>query len=180
MLSDAQRPRRKQRAPKLNDAQRQAKYTRKAEVRKHRAELARMEAGVAAERENARIAATWAASHFAGSPDAIDVVVCQALAASGVEANAYSADAVVRQIALTVEILARDQSRFDTRIRELEAEGIRIVDGGPIDDCEWKHTDWRTGEVLARGAYRDYERFEPPGKWQNRQSRGSGARRSAR
>jgi hypothetical protein len=165
MLSNAQRPRRKQRAPKLSDAQRQAKYRRTAEVRKHRAELARMEAGVAAERENARIAATWAASHFAGSPDAIDVVVCQALAASGVEANAYSADAVVRQIALTLEILARDQSRFDTRIRELEAEGIRIVDGGPIDDCEWKHTDWRTGEVLARGAYRDYERFEPPGKW---------------
>ena len=54
MLSDAQRPRRKQRAPKLSDAQRQAKYTRKAEVRKHRAELARMEAGVAAERDGVR------------------------------------------------------------------------------------------------------------------------------
>lgn len=40
----------------------------------------------------------------------------------------------------------------DARIREIEAAGGRIVDGGQLDNQTWEITDGRTGTRLAHGA----------------------------
>lgn len=56
------------------------------------------------------------------------------------------------------------QESFREKIRELEASGLRIVDGGQTGSygedgrAEWEVTDWRTGDVVTSG--RDtYEGF---------------------
>ncbi|MFE7928358.1 hypothetical protein ACFU6S_06390 [Streptomyces sp. NPDC057456] len=49
------------------------------------------------------------------------------------------------------------QEAFHVKVRELEASGLRIVDGGQTgsydDDgrSDWEVTDWRTGQVVASG-----------------------------
>ncbi|MEU2573603.1 hypothetical protein ACIP3B_24625 [Streptomyces anulatus] len=49
------------------------------------------------------------------------------------------------------------QESFQTKVRDLEASGLLIVDGGQIgsydedDRADWEVRDWRTGEVLASG-----------------------------
>lgn len=57
------------------------------------------------------------------------------------------------------------------RIKEIEDQGHRIVDGGGEAEGFWDITDWRTGEVLASGSkgYDEYsaaiERLDPDGQW---------------
>ncbi|MFJ4887816.1 hypothetical protein [Streptomyces sp. NPDC088731] len=70
--------------------------------------------------------------------------------------------------------LADEQARQE-RIRALEKEGHRFVDGGQTgrtddDQATWEITDWRTGELLASGTGDDaYDvegaRLDPDGKW---------------
>jgi hypothetical protein len=95
LFSDAERPRR-QRAPKLTDEQRQAKFERKAAERQRREEIARaatarreqeeffeldeeeweeeidrLDREAAAERKHTLEVIAWAGSHWSNSPDAI-------------------------------------------------------------------------------------------------------------
>jgi hypothetical protein len=44
-----------------------------------------------------------------------------------------------------------DREAEDAKIREIEAAGGRIVDGGQLDNQAWEITDWRTGMRLAHG-----------------------------
>ncbi|MGW1344668.1 hypothetical protein ACWCOV_26745 [Kribbella sp. NPDC002412] len=61
---------------------------------------------------------------------------------------------------LVVGVLAeieKDRVRTDTKIRTLEADGFRIIDGGQTGDRDdageaiWQNIDWRTREVLSEG-----------------------------
>lgn len=64
-----------------------------------------------------------------------------------------------------------DEEARQERIRALEAEGHRIVNGGQTGHDTWEITDWRTGELLAHGTgdHRAYDdaatRLDPDGKW---------------
>lgn len=64
-----------------------------------------------------------------------------------------------------------DEDARQERIRALEAEGRRIVDGGQTGQDAWAITDWRTGNLIAKGTggHRDYDaaaaRLDPDGKW---------------
>jgi hypothetical protein len=62
-----------------------------------------------------------------------------------------SADLLFQQIKNSIEGMEARDRLHHTKIEELEAQGFRIIDGGQIDDDGWEYTDWRTGEVLARG-----------------------------
>lgn len=86
-------------------------------------------------------------------------------------------DTVVRDYvrALLRQRLADEQARQD-RIRALEKDGHRLVDGGQTgrtddDQATWEITDWRTGDVLVSGTGDDstYDaaamRLDPDGKW---------------
>jgi hypothetical protein len=72
--------------------------------------------------------------------------------------------------ALLRQYRADDEVRQE-RIRALEAEGRRIVGGGQTGQDTWEVTDWRTGDLLARGTgdhhHYDYaaDRLDPDGKW---------------
>jgi hypothetical protein len=43
------------------------------------------------------------------------------------------------------------EAAFSARVREIEAEGHRIINGGQTSPNGWDITDWRSGEVLATG-----------------------------
>lgn len=64
-----------------------------------------------------------------------------------------------------------DEEARQERIRALEADGHRIVNGGQTGHDAWEVTDWRTGDLLARGTgdHRAYDaaatRLDPDGKW---------------
>jgi hypothetical protein len=74
-------------------------------------------------------------------------------------------DAIIRQVALALDAIAQDEARFDQKVRELEAEGYRIVGGGGTNNKRWEYTDWRTGESLAKGHVKDRDKHEPPENW---------------
>jgi len=63
------------------------------------------------------------------------------------------------------------QEAREESIRALEAAGHRIINGGQSGQEEWEITDWRTGDLLARGTgnHHDYDdaarRLDPDGKW---------------
>jgi hypothetical protein len=54
----------------------------------------------------------------------------------------------------------REVNRREESIRKLEADGYRIVNGGGTGADAWEITNWRTGELLARGSggHEEYER----------------------
>jgi hypothetical protein len=63
---------------------------------------------------------------------------------------------------------------MERQLAALEAQGYRIVDGGPLADewenSGWRYTDWRTGAVLAEGcgveAMEDeVRRLDPDRRW---------------
>lgn len=64
-----------------------------------------------------------------------------------------------------------DEGARQERIRALEADGRRIVDGGQTGQDSWEITDWRTGDLLAlgTGGIVDYDaastRLDPDGEW---------------
>lgn len=45
------------------------------------------------------------------------------------------------------------QEAIEQRVREHEAAGGRVIDGGPVDHDTWEVTDYGTGETLAKGDY---------------------------
>lgn len=83
-----------------------------------------------------------------------------------------SSDTAVRDYvrALLRQYRADEDARQE-RIRALEAEGRRIVDGGQTGEDTWTITDWRTGELIdfGTGDHRHYDaatrRLDPDGKW---------------
>jgi hypothetical protein len=72
--------------------------------------------------------------------------------------------------ALLRQYRSDEEARQET-IRDLEAKGHRIIDGGQTGQDTWEITDWRTGELLASGTGgdRDYDaaasRLDPDDKW---------------
>ncbi|MEU3401376.1 hypothetical protein [Streptomyces filamentosus] len=64
-----------------------------------------------------------------------------------------------------------DRLRRLERIEQLEKDGYRIIEGGQTHGDEWEITDWRTGELIARGVggYQGYDeaadRLDPDDKW---------------
>lgn len=64
-----------------------------------------------------------------------------------------------------LEAFKRDTERREAKLRELEADGLRIIGGGQTssydDDgnASFNVTDWRTGEVLGsgHGSFADYD-----------------------
>jgi hypothetical protein len=67
---------------------------------------------------------------------------------------------------------AQDEADAE-KIRELEASGLRIVDGGQLSGDSWEIHDWRTGARIAAGddGHDGYdaacERLDPDGKWRH-------------
>jgi len=64
-----------------------------------------------------------------------------------------------------------DEDARQERIRALEADGRRIVNGGQTGQDSWEITDWRSGDLLAHGTggIDEYDaatgRLDPDGKW---------------
>lgn len=83
--------------------------------------------------------------------------------------SAELGEAVLRLIAGVLEEREKDSAREDAKIKALEAEGFRIVDGGqtgpPDEDgneAGWQTRDWRTREVLAEGV--GWDTYEASGE----------------
>jgi hypothetical protein len=88
-------------------------------------------------------------------------------------------DPTRRHAAKVLQSLAAYYNRRDARIRDLEAAGHRIVDGGPgagsTDaagrQVAFETTDWRTGEILVAvtGQLEDHDRAldaaDPDDRW---------------
>jgi hypothetical protein len=72
--------------------------------------------------------------------------------------------------ALLRQYRSEEDARLE-RIRVLEAEGRRIINGGQTGPDSWEITDWRTGDLLANGTggIDDYDaaatRLDPGHKW---------------
>jgi hypothetical protein len=73
---------------------------------------------------------------------------------------------IVQQIQNAIDATDRENAQIDARIKELEAQGYRIINGGQISSGDepdkGEYTDWRTGEVLWTGAYDD---SRPDNNW---------------
>lgn len=88
------------------------------------------------------------------------------------EAPEVGADTAVRDYvrALLRQYRADEDTRLE-RIRALEAEGRRIIEGGQTGPDQWEIRDWRSGETLATGsggidAYdATSARLDPNGTW---------------
>lgn len=65
-----------------------------------------------------------------------------------------------QHIRAAVAYEARYEERKQAYIRGYEEEGRRIVSGGQTGDTSWEVTDYRTGELLARGdgGYEEYSK----------------------
>lgn len=91
---------------------------------------------------------------------------------NAVQANEVSFGELLQQYVREVlrEELAGEQ-RLQERIRDLEASGHRIVDGGQTGQSSWEISDWRTGEVIeaGTGGHDEYdkatERLDPDAMW---------------
>ncbi|WP_405057006.1 hypothetical protein OG474_30250 [Kribbella sp. NBC_01505] len=65
----------------------------------------------------------------------------------------------------------KDELRSETRIKTLQAEGFRIIDGGPTGDRDdagellWKNVDWHTREVLSEGVGLESYDASPEESW---------------
>jgi hypothetical protein len=132
-------------------ARRQAKLAKKAKTRKARqpVELANMMADLTARR----------LEEYAE----IEALVLRAVSPAGLDGEPFTAAAVIRQVSLELDHIAESRAQEAAKIAELEAEGWRIVDGGSTSGERWETTDWRTGDVLARGkTFASYEEHEPP------------------
>lgn len=94
-------------------------------------------------------------------------------------------DASKAHVRALLEAQAADIAAEEQEIRELEANGYRIVDGGQDGSydtqnrCAWSTADWRTGEVLVSGfgtieeMEQAVEAADPEGRWVHRDGIGS-------
>jgi hypothetical protein len=66
---------------------------------------------------------------------------------------------------------AAESAADQAKIREAEAAGHRIIDGGQIEGDSWAIKDWRTGEELVSGdgglerCDAACKRLDPDGRW---------------
>lgn len=77
-------------------------------------------------------------------------------------------DAVAKQIAITLDLLTKENQDYAAKIQQLEAAGYRIINGGSIGEDSWEYTDYKTGEVLAKGSHAEYDAYDPPMHWYHR------------
>jgi hypothetical protein len=73
-------------------------------------------------------------------------------------------DAIAQTVTATLKRMETDKAAEEARIKELEAQGWRIVDGGTMGDGEWDWTDYRTNEVLASNETHDGDPFDAWGE----------------
>lgn len=135
----------------LSAARRQAKLAKKNKNRKQR---------VTPLASDPRMAALHA-RQLEGYAE-IESIVRRAVSPSGLQGEPFTAAAVIHQVSLELDHITQSRAREAAKIAELEADGWRIVSGGQVARG-WETTDWRTGEVLARGkTLATYEKHEPP------------------
>jgi hypothetical protein len=61
-------------------------------------------------------------------------------------------DLVKEHVRRVLEANRRADEATLERAEELERNGRRIIDGGQTSEFDWDITDWRTGELIAKGA----------------------------